>query len=214
MPVAVPSPLEAWANFYVILGSSAAALTGLQFVVLTLVAQANRVASGGESLAAFGSPNVVHFGAALFVSCALSAPWPSLAGAGVSLAILGAAGLLYSAIVIRRAHRQTEYQPVFEDWLFHTILPPLAYTALMASGILLARAPVGALFVSGAAVLLLVSIGIHNAWDTINYITIEQIRRERAARERSAAQASPPSEPSPGSSGRPSETGVGGGTRL
>src|SRR5213075_1207236 len=36
MHQAVPSPLEAWANFYVILGSSAAALTGLQFVVLTL----------------------------------------------------------------------------------------------------------------------------------------------------------------------------------
>jgi hypothetical protein len=199
MAQAVPSPLEAWANFYVILGSSAAALTGLQFVVLTLVAQANRVASGGESLAAFGSPNVVHFCAALLVSCALSAPWPALGPAGVSVAICGAAGLLYSGIVIRRAHRQTEYQPVFEDWLFHTMLPPLAYLGLLASGILLAGWPVGALFVSAGAVVLLVSIGIHNAWDTVTYITLEQIRRERAAREGPAARRS---EPPTGESGK------------
>jgi hypothetical protein len=199
MTRAAPSPLEAWANFYVILGSSAAALTGLQFVVLTLIAQANRVSSSsGESLAAFGSPNVVHFCAALLVSCTLSAPWPSLAGAGVSVAIFGAAGLLYSGLVIRRAHRQTEYQPVFEDWLWHTILPPLAYTAIMASGILLARRPQGALFASAGAVVLLVSIGIHNAWDTVTYVTLEQIRRERAARERSAAPAPPRSDPASG----------------
>ena len=183
MAQAVPSPLEAWANFYVILGSSAAALTGLQFVALTLVAQATRLSGRGESLSAFGSPNVVHFCAALLVSCELSAPWPALGPAGVSVAICGAAGLLYSGIVIRRAYRQTEYQAVFEDWLFHTILPPLAYTALLASGILLAGRPMGALFVSAGAVVLLVAIGIHNAWDTVTYITLEQIRRERAARE-------------------------------
>jgi len=32
-------PLAGWANFYVIIGSSGGALTGLQFVVMTLVAE-------------------------------------------------------------------------------------------------------------------------------------------------------------------------------
>jgi hypothetical protein len=186
MHLAVASPLEAWANFYVILGSSAAALTGLQFVVLTLVAQATRLRGRGESLSAFGSPNVVHFCAALLVSAILSAPWPSLAGAGVAVAISGAAGLLYSGIVVRRAKRQNEYQPVFEDVLWHMILPPLAYAALLAGGLLLGGAPAGALFVMAAAVTLLVFIGIHNSWDTVTYVTIEQIRRDREAAEAEA----------------------------
>ena len=32
------SALKAWENYYVIVGSSAGALTGLQFVVLTMIA--------------------------------------------------------------------------------------------------------------------------------------------------------------------------------
>jgi len=39
MADATLSTLAHWANFYVIVGSSAGALTGLQFVVMTLVAQ-------------------------------------------------------------------------------------------------------------------------------------------------------------------------------
>jgi hypothetical protein len=60
-------PLAGWANFYVIIGSSAGALTGLQFVVITLIAQARRPASR-QDLRAFGTPAVVHFCAALLVS--------------------------------------------------------------------------------------------------------------------------------------------------
>ena len=40
MEPAAVSPFAAWENFYVIVGSSAAALTGLQFVVVTLGAEA------------------------------------------------------------------------------------------------------------------------------------------------------------------------------
>src|SRR5207247_3359319 len=40
MDQAVASPLQAWESFYVIVGSSAGALTGLQFVVMTLIAGA------------------------------------------------------------------------------------------------------------------------------------------------------------------------------
>ena len=39
MPVAVLLPLDTWQNFYVIVGTAAATLTGLMFVVITLIAQ-------------------------------------------------------------------------------------------------------------------------------------------------------------------------------
>jgi len=172
MHEAVASPLEAWANFYVIVGSSAGALTGLQFVVLTLIAQSAVVGRSRESIAAFGSPNVVHFCAALLVAAILSAPWNSLARPGALVAVCGVAGIVYSAVVLMRARRQTGYQPVFEDWLWHNALPMLAYALLLVGGVVLGPRSESALFAIGGAELLLVFIGIHNAWDTVTYVTL------------------------------------------
>ena len=67
-------PLPAWDNFYVIVGSSAAALTGLQFVVMTLISEM-RQASNENTIDAFGTPTVVHFCASLLISAVLSAPY-------------------------------------------------------------------------------------------------------------------------------------------
>jgi hypothetical protein len=171
--------LGGWENFYVIVGSSAAALTGLQFVVITLIAQIER--RGGENeLAAFGTPTVVHFCLALLVSATISAPWIRLGSAALALGLIGLGGLGYAAIVIRRARRATGYKPVFEDWLWHTILPVVAYGAIVGSSIALSAANGNALFAIGAATLLLVFIGIHNAWDTVTYLTTSMLPERRA----------------------------------
>jgi hypothetical protein len=162
-----------WESFYVIIGSSAAALTGLQFVVMALVADSDRP-GGPQEIAAFGSPTVVHFCSALLISALFTAPWHSVANAGRAAGLLGLAGLVYTAIVLRRARRQSGYQPVFEDWLWHTILPGLAYLALLVSGLTLSDEAGSATFFIGAAALLLVFIGIHNAWDTVTYIALYQ----------------------------------------
>jgi hypothetical protein len=175
---AIASPLEAWASFYVIVGSSAAALTGLQFVVMTLIVQSGYSRTRGESIAAFGTPTVIHFSSALLVASILTAPWHTLRSAGLAVATCGALGAFYSAIVIRRARRQSGYQPVLEDWIWHTILPPLAYSALLVAGAVLRRGSSDALFVIAAAVLLLVLIGIHNAWDTVTYVAVDLRPRE------------------------------------
>ena len=168
----IASQLEAWGSFYVIVGSSAGALTGLQFVVMTLIAQTDLARSRGESISAFGTPNVVHFCAVLLVASILSVPWSTLQPAGLAVAACGVLGTFYSVVVIRRAHRQREYQPVFEDWLWHTILPVLGYATLFVAGAVLAKKPAGALLVIGAVALLLVFVGIHNAWDTVTYVTM------------------------------------------
>ena len=62
-----------WENFYVIVGSSGGALIGLQFVVMTLLADKPRLATP-EAGAAFATPNVVHFSAALLL-CLMRVPW-------------------------------------------------------------------------------------------------------------------------------------------
>jgi hypothetical protein len=176
---------HAWESFYVIVGSTAGALTGLQFVVLTLISEAGRL-RGGETLSAFGTPNVVHFCTALLVSAILSAPWHGLGTAGIAVALVGVGGLLYCVAVLRRAMRQKDYKPVLEDWISHTFLPMLAYAAMMVGGFRVAGGSVDALFVVGGATLLLVFVGIHNAWDTVVYVMTE---RERTRRPRSAQRA-------------------------
>ena len=181
--------LTEWESFYVIVGSSAGALTGLQFVVLTLITEAGMLRGGGEALAAFGSPNVVHFCAALLVSALFSVPWHGLAAPGIAALLCGAGGLVYSIAVLRRAMRQRDYKPVLEDWIWHAALPILAYGALILAGILLAWAADDALYIAGGASLLLVFIGIHNAWDTVIYVTLE---RSRAERERGEDPGAPP----------------------
>src|SRR5262245_21245534 len=175
MGEAATSATRAWESFYVIVGSSAGALTGLQFVVLTMIAEASKARSlnaSGESIAAFGSPNVVHFCAALLVSAILSAPWGGLAPPGAAIAIVGVSGVIYSLIVLRRTLRQQEYRPVLEDWIWHAVLPTLAYAALVHAGWVLEHGSADTLYIVAGASLLLLFIGIHNAWDTVMYITI------------------------------------------
>ena len=169
MQEAAASLLPTWQNFYVIIGSAAAALTGLMFVVITLTAR-TRQRRSSEGLAAFGTPNVWHFGAALLVAAILSAPWQVLWPAGLLLGLWGLGGVTYVVIVVRRARRQTDYQPVLEDWLWHTVLPLVSYTALVIAALVLLGHPASALFVIGAATVLLLFIGIHNAWDTVTYV--------------------------------------------
>ena len=106
MPEAIASPLAAWGNFYVIVGSSAGALTGLQFVVMTLIAQTDFARGRQETLSAFGTPNVVHFCAVLLLASILSVPWSTLRYPGLAVAVCGVLGVIYSVAVIRRAHRQ------------------------------------------------------------------------------------------------------------
>ena len=165
---------SAWESFYVIVGSSAAALTGLQFVVIALVAD-TRGRSSAETIDAFGTPTVVHFCAALLVSAVLSAPWHTIASAGVILGIAGIAGIVYCVLVARRAKRQTGYEPVFEDWLWHAALPFVAYAMLLIAALSLKLHVTGALFAIAAVALLLLFVGIHNAWDSVTFIVSTQM---------------------------------------
>lgn len=173
MQEAAGSPFAAWESYYVIIGSSAAALTGLQFVVIALLTETRRRSTTRE-IDAFATPTVVHFGAVLLVSAILSAPWRVLTNAGLILGIAGATGVSYVALVIRRLRGQTGYRLVLEDWLWHAALPFIAYVALVAAAVALGRDPHASLFVIAATALLLLFVGIHNAWDTVTYIAIDR----------------------------------------
>lgn len=176
--------LTAWETFYVIIGSSAAALTGLMFVVVALLADFRADFESTErQIDAFGTPTVVHFCAVLLQSAILTAPWPTMGGARIALGVYGVAAVVYMLVVLKRARGQTEYKPVFEDWLFHGALPLAAYAGIVAAVSGLPRHQTVLLFVLGGIAVLLLFVGIHNAWDTVTFIVVSQWEKRRRDKE-------------------------------
>ena len=173
------TPLSGWENFYVIVGSSAGALIGLQFVALALIAEMPARRGQEQAGAAFATPTVMHFSAVLLLSSILSAPWHDVATVAVVWSILGSSGVVYEIIVAQRMRMQKVYAPVFEDWLFHVLLPLVAYAILAGAGLMARTNVERALFAVGAAALLLLFIGIHNTWDAVVYHVF--VRRQQEA---------------------------------
>ncbi|HYM33935.1 MAG TPA: hypothetical protein VET48_00995 [Steroidobacteraceae bacterium] len=171
------SEFAEWDSFYVIVGGGAGALIGLQFVVMALIAERpphDAVQAG----AAFATPTIVHFSTVLFLAAVLRAPWHVVNAVAVLWGLVGLSGLIYSAVVIRRMRTQAAYKPEFEDWLYHAVLPLMAYAILGLSAFAAHSRIRETLFVVGAAALLLLFIGIHNAWDAVAYHVLVNMRNE------------------------------------
>jgi hypothetical protein len=165
--------LTAWTSFYVMTGSSAAALTGLMFVVITLVTRTESQ-TAQDGIATFSTPTVLYFGIVLLVSAILCAPWHSLTYIVVLIGLLGLWGVVYSLRLILRARwGQNAYVPDLEDWMWYTILPFVAYVFILVGAITIALHPALGLFILAAAVIFLIFIGIRNAWDTVTYLAIK-----------------------------------------
>ena len=154
----------AWDSFYVIIGSAAGALIGLQFVVMTLIAQ-RTPARVAEATPIFSTPTIVHFSTVLLLAALARVPWPGLASVLVAFALIGFGGVTYTTITIWRARNQTAYRPDIEDHVAHFVLPFAAYAVLAASALFFQRETREALFGVALSVLLLLFTGIHNAWD-------------------------------------------------
>jgi hypothetical protein len=167
--------LVEWESFYVIVGSSAGALIGLQFVVMTLIAE-KPLLSSAEGGAAYLTPTIVHFGAVLLLSAVLRVPWHAIGGFAVTWGLVGLAGIVYVAIVNARMRRQALYKAQIEDWLFHGVLPFAAYGLLALSALAASSHAREALFSVATAVLLLLFCGIHNAWDIVAYHVFVRMR--------------------------------------
>ena len=126
---------------------------------------------------AFATPSVVHFGVVLLLSAIASAPWKEIIIVSFLWGLVGVCGVVY-VVVARRMRIQSAYQPVFEDWLFHVVLPFAAYAVLAISAYAAHYYARPALFLVGAAALLLLFVGIHNAWDAVMYHVFVRSKQE------------------------------------
>ena len=172
--------LDKWDSFYVIVGSSAGALIGLQFVVMTLLAE-RPPPRAAEAGAAFATPTIVHFSVVLLLAALLRAPWEGILAPMACCGLVGAAGTVYALITAIRMSRGVVYKPDIEDWFFHCVFPFAAYAALAGSAVFGLSHLRAALFGVGAATLLLLFCGIHNAWDATAYHVLVQRRQKEKA---------------------------------
>ena len=179
MEQAILSAATRWANFYVIMGSAAGALTGLQFVVMTLITE-GRATGGSREVSAFGTPTVVHFCVTLIISALMSAPWTQVRELQICLCVCAIAGVAYGVQVIHHARKAT-YNPDLEDWFWYSVVPMLAYLSLGTGGLLLRSHPGASLFVIAATTLLFLFTGIHNSWDTVTYIALKNRQDKNSA---------------------------------
>ncbi len=161
-------PLSEWGNFYVITGSAAAALTGLMFVVIALRSEVIADVEGG--VRAFGTPTVLHFCGVLLIAAILSIPRHTVTSLALGVGGTGVAGLALTTWVVVQARRQSSYSPVLSDWIWHVAMPPVAYASIAAAAAVLPRWPSVALDMVAAGSLLLLFIGIRNAWDSAVWI--------------------------------------------
>ena len=158
--------LEMWHEFFLLIGTAGVTLTGLLFVVVSLGPRvvADNQATGVRS---FVSPNAVYFTTTLVVSSVFLVRGLPATAIG-SLLCFGAAGLL----AYTKAHQRWRRSELpLLDWFWFVGLPVAGYVLLLLSGIgFLLQLTLSMLGVAVALLLLLV-IGIRNAWDLVIWIS-------------------------------------------
>ncbi len=167
--------LSGWQNFYVIAGAAAATLTGLMFVAATLIAGIERQSTALDAgISGFNTPTMVHFGMVLLMAGILSAPWPSYLGLSILLGLEGLGGGIYLIFAMRIMRNVPGYQTPLKDWLWYGFLPFSAYVVLIIAAIALPANPALVLYFISAVMVVLLFIGIHNAWDLVIFLATER----------------------------------------
>ena len=176
--------LSDWQNFYMLIGTAAATLTGLMFVVTTLIAGIDaHLSTLNAAVSAYNTPTVVHFGTVLLLAGILSAPWQTFSSLSLVLGLLALGMVLYLVIVLRRMWRVPNYQSTLEDWLWYMAFPLLANVLLIVAAFLLKKNPSLALYIVGSAMMLLLLVGIRNAWDMVTFLAVERAHSENKSTE-------------------------------
>jgi hypothetical protein len=171
--------LSHWQNFYMIMGTAAATLTGLMFVATTILAGIDtHVPTANAGIAAFNTPTVVQFGVVLLLAGILSAPWQMFSSLSLLLGLVGLGMVFYSIIVLRRMRQVTHYQSTLEDWLWYVALPLLAHVLLIVAAFVLPKNPSPAVYIVGLAMMLILLVGIRNAWDMVTFLAVERAHSE------------------------------------
>lgn len=166
--------LAPWANFYLMIGPAAAGLTGLMFVVVTLITNTERVQRSPDGIGTFSTPTVFHFAGVLVIAAVMLAPWRVISHPAIVFTVSGLIGMTYVSWLVVRTIRLDDYRADLEDWAWYNLVPLLGYTLIFAGGLLLFWSNGTGMFLLGAAAVAFILAGIHNAWDIVTYLTLKR----------------------------------------
>jgi len=162
---------ERWSEYFFMIGSSAAALIGLMFVVVTLTAgRGRRETEGGKHL--YTSPVVWHLGVVLVVSGGSIAPAMSARVYGTGCGVLALAGLaigIRSAIGIART-RLGGSENIYFDMCWYGIVPAAVYVALAAAAVGVLYGASWGVTTVAASLMALLLVSIHAEWDLVTFL--------------------------------------------
>lgn len=157
--------LVQWHEFYSIIGEASATLVALIFVAASIGAEVftSKHQAGTRS---FLSPTVVHFTTVLVICLLASIPNETWDVLGALLGGVGAIGLVYTGWVWRRMLKHGFVASIDTvDRLWYALLPIPAHLLVIAAGAGLLRRSGRSLDILASALILLLLIGIRNAWD-------------------------------------------------
>jgi hypothetical protein len=130
---------------------------------------------------AFVTPVLVHFGGVLFLSMDLLAPWPAAWPLGLVLGLHGLAGIVYASFVIRLLRRLDFVSLDARDWIAYAGAPALANVSLLVGAAGLVTEKSFAPYAVAGAVMLLLFVGILDAWDLTLWIVRNRETAHQAA---------------------------------
>jgi hypothetical protein len=186
--------LHDWQNFYMLLGGASATLVGLMFIAISLgynrwVPQDRPLLAA--SFNAFMSPTFIHFVYVLVTAIVVIVPTLSETVLGAMLVVAGLGSLGHIARnlpFLRQRYRARSIDR--SDLVWYSLLPALGYILYLDAGIGLLRAAAGrpthgqALNALAAASVLLLVIGVRNAWDLVVFLALRRLEDEAAAGDR------------------------------
>ena len=161
---------EGWEEYFLMIGSSAGALIGLMFVVVTLTAGRDRSeVEHGKHL--YTSPIVWHLAVILVLSGAAIAPTMSAKLFAVmtgGLAILGLImGIRSTAGIIRRP--EFSNAAAFDSF-WYGIAPAVVYAGLAGAALAVLRGHRWGTTLVAADLMVLLLVSIHAEWDLVTYL--------------------------------------------
>ncbi len=166
------SAFRDWDSFYVIIGSAAAALIGLLFIVVTLTASFDRKRVM-QAIDIYTTPVAVHFALILTICAIAMVPrLPHFAAAALIglCAVVGFSSAVRSCIGIREGIPGGDESPHWSDFWLYGVVPAFLYLCLVGAAIGLLMRAAWAPLTTAAAVLTLLLAAIRNAWDLVTFM--------------------------------------------
>ena len=162
---------EGWSDYFVLLGTAAAGLIGLLFVVVTLTTGTDRsraLRAGGIYM----TPIAAHFGIVLSLCASILVPRltpPQLAALVATFAALGFCAAMRSCFGILDFHRSAD-PPHWSDFWGYGAAPAGAYLLFEAAAYGVWRGAAWAPYLLAAVMLTLLLVAIRNAWDLLTWM--------------------------------------------